>query len=179
MGINPGEQHEDFVTAPCPPVHEESFEIDFHEQYGKGRSAVKWTKTTEAFCETKQYIQSEMFFWSSKDIGMLESRFGSLTARNQPNKHLEFCNRLNRELINLTAPSAIVVPGIGCTKIMSKNFNLTFEDSIKDPESNHRLCERYSDKERTWLFTKHWSGAHGFSSDQRAIVKREIQSLNT
>jgi len=162
MGINPGEHSQDWECAPCPPVHEESFEIDFHEQYRNGRDAVKWTRTIENFCDTKKYMQSEMFFWSSNNVNELEQRYGPVLN----NKHLAFCNRLNRELINLTSPDAIIVPGIGSSKIMSANYDLTFVETVKDPENEHKLCERYTDENRTWLFTKHWSGAFGFSKNQ-------------
>ena len=76
MGMNPGEANSVWEIID-KGMQQETHLSDFHESYGKGREKVPWTKKTITMCGTKNVVQTEAFFWSSKNIGeAFEDRFG-------------------------------------------------------------------------------------------------------
>ena len=167
MGINPGETAHDWNTAPEPT--EETSLYDFHEEAGDGRSAIRWSRAAEYFLSGADYVLAELFFWSSYDGRQFEERFGPL----HKSKHLDFCTRMNRDLIEAYSPKAVVLPGLGSAPICRKLYGLSLVDAIADEKG--RLVEHHTDGVRPWIFTKHWTGSYGFSTAQREIVRNAIQ----
>ena len=71
MGLNPGEAKTDWGYETNLPT-EESSEFDFHDEFGKGRSSVRWSQLCEDYLPNSNIFLSEFFFWSS---GNLDSEF--------------------------------------------------------------------------------------------------------
>jgi hypothetical protein len=172
FGLNPGESDHDWRIASSPT--EESREFDFHERSGNpspGRE--KWPKNCRFFLGTSNVVFSEFFFWSSKDSDkQFRQRFGPIGQ----SPHLGFCSELNMRLIDHHQPKAIVCPGLpspSYTKLVLSLYRLRFADTLRS-DRGHRLVERYHDGVRPWLFTKHWTGARGFSNVQREAVREYI-----
>lgn len=51
-------------------------------------------------------------------------------------------------------------------------YGLKAVGQIKD--GSVRVAEHYSDGQRPWVFTKHWTAAFGFSQKQRSLAKQAI-----
>jgi hypothetical protein len=174
MGINPGETDEIWEKAPKKgdmPL-EETSDFDFHDEYGRDDSGKQWFKKIELFLRTTNVSLTECFFWSSSDMNQFRTRYGKLSA----SRHLPFCVELNRQLIALHNPRAIVFPGISYSARVSKLYSLAHVQSLS--QHAQRLVEHYHDGDRPWFFTKHWSGAFGFSNEQRCAI-RDYISANT
>ncbi|MEQ9506273.1 MAG: hypothetical protein RLO80_08365 [Hyphomonas sp.] len=174
MGLNPGE-HARCGYPDCPHFTQETSQFDFHTEYGGGVRDVDWNRHVQYYCGTLQVVQSEFFFWSSRRIGKpFEERFGQSLWKCR--EHLEFCKTMNLHLIRHRQPKLIIAPGLGAGDRLATMYGLRKTRGPLLAANNHRLVEYYKDSEdRSWLFTKHWSGARGLSSDQRAKIKAAIQ----
>ena len=64
IGLNPGETRSDWECRTSLPT-EESSEFDFHDEYGRGRSSVRWSKLCREYLPNSNIFLSEFFFWSS------------------------------------------------------------------------------------------------------------------
>jgi hypothetical protein len=167
MGVNPGETENDWVIAPQPT--EETSRYDFHNELGRGRSAIRWTKAARFFLDNANYVLAELFFWSSYDSRVFTERFGPL--RKSP--HLPFCCEMNRELIDAYQPRAVVLPGLTHSKAVAEWYRLSQVEVITDASS--RVAEVWTDGYRPWVFTKHWTAAFGFSLAQRELARDTIR----
>jgi hypothetical protein len=168
MGINPGETPNDWLTWPRQKgtPTEETSAFDFHEVSGSSRSAMRWKNTCKAILGTLDVALAEAFFWSSKDVAELESRYGKL----ERSEHLEFCTKLNRELIEIHAPDAVIVVGVGAkyTNILPSLYTLRHVRSVAG-ENGGRVIEHYEDGSRPWIFCKHWTGARPSNSEKETM----------
>ena len=61
MGLNPGEAKTDWEYGTNLPT-EESSEFDFHDEFGKGRSSVRWSQLCEEYLPNSDIFLSEFFF---------------------------------------------------------------------------------------------------------------------
>lgn len=164
MGVNPGEADEDWRL--CPGPTEETSRFDFHVVHGGGRDHIRWVREAKTFLAGEAYVQTELFFWSSKKTDdAFTERFGPLKT----SPHLPFCMRMNRRLLEVYRPRAVVVVGLECIGPITAAFNLS--QLRVEKLDRHRMVEHWTDGVRPWLFTKHWTGSHGFSNAQREIVR--------
>lgn len=165
MGINPGETQTD--RDACPGPTQETSKYDFHEHSPLGRSkgSKRWRKLTAEFTGGRSVIFSELFFWSSRDHAELLERFGSLWV----SRHLSFCIDMNRDLIRLYQPKAVIFVGLSNSERAAIAFGLKHVDA--HCVSGTRVVEHYRDEHRPWFFTKHWTGSRGFTTAQREAIK--------
>jgi hypothetical protein len=175
VGINPGLSTAEINTRreDRPLVcHEESSQHDFRRG-SIPHNTKQWFRNIRDFCGTQSVTTTEFFFWSSRNAGNdFTHRFGSKLGKS---KHLPFCRDMNQVLIKHYPIKLIVSPGLGSIKFARRLYGMEPVDCIRCPETNHRLVERFRCDGRTWLFTKHWTGARGFSNAQRNIVREQIQ----
>jgi hypothetical protein len=169
MGINPGEADWDWKF---PGPTEETWVYDFHEKSPAGRSpgSINWRAHAEFFTNGKPVVFTELFFWSSHKA-KFKQRFGSLWK----SSHLSFCVNLNRILIEQYKPDSVIFVGVGASGEVAKLFGLKEVHTLW--EGNERLLAHYRDELRPWFFTKHWTGAFGFSDTQRQSIKNYIKSV--
>lgn len=168
MGINPGETDDE--KSGCPGPTEETSLFDFHAQYGRGPSSTRWLANINFFLNTDRVVLGEYFFWSSANAeAEFAERFGPLRL----SPHLKFCRDMNLELIENYKPKAVISPGLGMARIASNLYGLELVASEKSANGNN-LIFHYSDGKRPWIFTKHWTGARGFSKPQRDQVQSYI-----
>lgn len=170
MGVNPGETDQDWQIAPEPT--EETSRYDFHDEVGPGRSAIRWSKAARYFLDEADYVLAEIFFWSSYDGRIFRERFGPM----EKSPHLAICAEMNRDLIDIYQPRAVVLPGLTYARLVQRLFGLTHEQSID--LSGVRVAECYSDGVRPWVFTKHWTAAFGFSKAQREKARDTIRTAS-
>lgn len=172
IGLNPGE------TANCRRIapgyrHEESFEIDFHANAGSAVTGRRrWLRNIEKTLPWSNVLMSELFFWSSPGAKQLEDVYGSV--RNIP--YLDFCCELNRELIEIVSPRAVVFTGLSWERLVVERFDLRKRrDLFRDGSSDMRLVESYSSAGRPWFVIPHLSGARKFSDEKRKQVSEFIR----
>jgi hypothetical protein len=163
MGVNPGETAYDWRIAPTPT--EETSRFDFHVEQGGGRSAIRWSKAARYFLDDADYVLAELFFWSSHDSRAFSERFGPLAK----SKHLAFCVEMNRDLIAAYDPKAVILPGLTHLPLVAKLYDLQPVSMVGDGAT--RVAEHYTDGQRPWVFTKHWTAAFGFSMAQREAAR--------
>lgn len=158
MGINPGETAEDWLAWPRDrgTPTEETSAFDFHAASYSSRSANRWRECCLKILGTLDVTLAEAFYWSSKDVADLEARYGKL----EKSPHLDFCTRLNRQLIEAHSPLAVIVVGVGAkyTGLLPSVYGLRHVHSVASSKGG-RLIEHYEDSERPWIFCKHWTGA--------------------
>ena len=169
MGINPGERAADWQFAPEPT--EETSRYDFHVALGVGREVIPWARMANHLLDGSAFVQTELFFWSSRNMDEFVSRFGRLAQ----SPHLPFCVQLNRRLIEAYMPRAVIFPGLGQANLCQRLFDLQHRST--EMLEGTRLVEVYSDGVRPWLFTKHWTGSYGFSREQQETVRAAIRSF--
>jgi hypothetical protein len=170
FGINPGEGKDRL----CPTQTEETRFFDFHEEYGGqgSREKLKWTKKLFDILETRRIIQTELIFWSTKTVRVLNEKFGPLKR----NHHLDFCCKKNKQLIEFHKPDSIICPGLQMLDVTVQAFGLKKIETIKT-SNGHRLIEHYDDGKRDWVFAKHFTGARDFTNEQKNVIKSYIQNL--
>lgn len=174
IGMNPGESKNDWEI--CNEQTEETNEFDFHERYGNTRANVSWTKLIQSILDTDNVVQSELFFWSSNSTGTsFEDRF-KYKFKNNP--HLEYCRDKNIKLIEYHNPKIIVFTGISTHEDIAKLYGLKHVKTV-NAENGHKLIVHYKIGEIPWIFTKHWSGARGFSNDQKKVIKQYIDEIKS
>ena len=168
MGINPGETAWDWEHYPQPT--EETSRYDFHHRAEKdGDSALRWGKLCRFYLDGADYVLAEVFFWSSRDMSEFKERYGPLVA----SLHLPFCREMNLDIISAYQPKAVILPGLQSSTLCASLYGLRHVESIR--HEGARVVEAFSDGTRPWLFTKHWSGAFGFTQTQRERVREAIQ----
>lgn len=174
IGINPGEQRGDWEAYPQPT--EETREKDFRDETGfRPRGASRWIANIEFFCGTRDVVMSEFFLWSSKDVsGSFVERFECSLSKS---KHLHFCADRNNALVDHYSPHAVIAPGLGYSSLFAGVYGLTYVNTLRDGSS--RLVEHFERGGTPWLFTKHWSGARGFSNAQRQSIRSYIANAAT
>jgi hypothetical protein len=166
MGINPGESNSDWELV-CER-REETSRHDFHAKGGPSRSARRWASDAQYYLDNAPYVLAEVFLWSSKGMAQFGERFGSL----KKSPHLPICTKMNKEIIEVYKPKAVVLPGIGMTDICASLYELEQVNSVNN--SRGRVIEHYTDGTRPWIFTKHWTGARGFTVADRITIKDYI-----
>jgi hypothetical protein len=168
LGINPGETERDRRAFPGPT--EETWNYDFHENalLGRSQGSKNWRKNAVFFSGGRPLVFGELFFWSSADGDEFEERFGPLWD----SPHLPFCIDMTRLLIEEYQPKAVIFAGLGPSKKVADKFALAHVNTLKS--GSQRLVEHYSDGDRPWFFTKHWSGSFGFSNAQKESIKSYI-----
>ncbi|MDC9825375.1 hypothetical protein PRN20_16715 [Devosia sp. ZB163] len=174
MGINPGEQKGDWEAWPKPT--EETSLFDFRERLGRRPPASeRWRSLVEYFCGTTNVVMSEFFLWSSvnSDAAFTEK----FTVPIQRSPHLPFCAEVNLELVRHYAVRAVVAPGLKSIRLFAEPYGLRHVRTI--PAGNgHTLVEHFDREGTPWLFTKHWSAAFGFSTDQRERIRDYIAEVS-
>ncbi|MGA0601516.1 hypothetical protein ACO2Q3_12505 [Caulobacter sp. KR2-114] len=147
MGMNPGE-------AP-------------HEASGVNKaSEERWIRLCGDFAAAVggPWATTEMFFWSSNNLGALSRRVGDLEP------HLQFCAELNRRLIAHHRPKVVLQPGLGWRGMAARLYDLRHIRSVTAPATTghkpRRLLEHYVLPDGTpWLSTVHWTGAWGIRDE--------------
>jgi hypothetical protein len=170
MGVNPGETQNDWAMVAVPT--EETSRYDFHEEHGRGRSSIRWSRAASYFLDGADHVLTELFFWSSRDHVEFKRRYGKL--RSSP--HLAFCVRLNGDLVEAYRPKAIVLPGLGHRGLCATGYGLTRVRTVHCADV--RVAGVYDDGQRPWVFTKHWTAAYGFSQSQREAVRNAIREAS-
>jgi hypothetical protein len=155
MGMNPGEDpsREDGVS----PL-----------------SAGNWERLCQYFSDAVggRWATSEMFFWSSHDLGALKTRVGDFS------QYLEFCADLNLRMIDFHRPKLVYQPGFGWGADAVKYYGLRHVRSVELARKPGRLLEHYEMPDGTpWLNTAHWTGAFGFSNADRDDIKAYAAAL--
>jgi len=165
MGISPGETPAD--RDACPGPTEETWRYDFHEHSRSGRSpgSKRWRELTAKFIGGRSVVFTELFFWSSNNHAELLKRFESLWG----SIHLKFCIDMNRDLIEVYQPKAVIFVGLSNSKKAADAFELEHVETHRI--GGTRVVERYRDKQRPWFFTKHWTGSRGFTMAQRDAIR--------
>jgi hypothetical protein len=120
------------------------------------------------FSGGRSVVFSELFFWSSNNQNEFKERYGELWK----SPHLNFCTEKNELLLQEYRPKAVIFVGLGPAVRLATFFALTHIDTLND--GTHRLVEYYHDNNRPWFFTKHWTGAFGFSKVQMDAIKHYI-----
>lgn len=170
VGVNPGECHGDWEI--CPHPTEETSRYDFHEVYGSGRASISWTRHCNYYLGGRPFVQTELFFWSSSNTKQLQERYGPL--RTSP--HLVFCRDMNSRLFNAYTVKAVICTGINNDVLCQNLYGLGPLRQTLAVDGT-RVAKLYHDGLRPWLFTKHWTGAFGFTRTQREHVKNAIELL--
>lgn len=168
MGVNPGETPDDWRTASIPT--EETSRFDFHAGSEPSKSAKRWAQCVHFFLDDAGYVLTELFFWSSKDSVEFGKRFGPIAR----SPHLSLCVKMNRALIDAHQPKAVILPGLANRELCRSLYGLVHEQTVK--LEGVRLVEHYTDGQRPWIFTKHWTAAFGFSNTQQEAVLEHIRA---
>jgi hypothetical protein len=175
IGVNPGESAGDWRLHP-KGREQETWKRDFHEATDAPRSpgSKKWRANARFFSNDRPVVLAELFFWSSKNRAELESRFGPLWQ----SPHLDFCADKLRLLINEYDPTAVIFVGLGEAQHVARLFDLQEVDRLFDKRNGNKLLIEYRERNgrRPWFFAKHWSGAFGFSNEQKKKIKAHIHA---
>lgn len=172
VGLNPGEQPKNWELTEGKPS-EETSQYNFFDNRKLSRSAARWRTNAIFFCGTDRVVLSDFFFWSSKNMVQFAERFGKFES----SPHLPFCKELNLALIEHYGIKAVISPGLNPSHMrrISEIYGLRHIESLRTTDNRHRLIESYIDvRDRFWIFTKHWSGAFGFSDEQRRRIRDYI-----
>lgn len=173
MGLNPGEQDGNWLAHSGPT--EETVDYDWLDCIPRTDSSKRWRTKVEYFCGTTNVLQSDLFFWSTNNIGSaFVDRFGT-AFRKSP--HLQFCCEINLKLVDLTQPKAVVAPGITHADEFAHRYGLSPVNSIVT-EDGHRLIAHFERDRIPWIFTKHWTGSRGFSAAQAELVRGYISQAS-
>ena len=177
IGLNPGEGpfDWDYVNTPNTPT-EETHEFDFHEEFGKGRSSIGWSKDCKKYLPDSKIFQSEFFFWSSPQVGedgkkeKFSERFG-YKFKDCP--HFDFCKECNLELIRFHKPKLIVATGTTHVDDLSKKYDLRHKKTLRcESQEKHReIIHHYEWEDIPFIFTPHWSMAR--------LYKEEISEIKS
>ena len=172
LGINPKES-QGFV-----PGHrlcqETSSEYDFRAGLPPPPATKKWLRAVHDILGDANITTSEFFFWASANAKKaFRDRF------NYPftdNPHLGFCKEMNKVLIREYAIAKIVCSGLQSADTSRAIYGLEHKNTVRCPSTRDRLIEHFSDGRSDWIFTKHWTGGHGFSLDQKQLIKAYIRA---
>jgi hypothetical protein len=192
MGQNPGELAKDHrIIARGEESSESDFrttpkavEVAIEEAARKGRTITTWTRPQFKWAQvatsmfgSNQFVQTERFFWSSSDLNeAFVTRFGEKFTKS---KHLAFCASMNKRLIAIYKPVAVVCPGLSGWKQTVAAFGLKQIRAPTMSEKGKRLVEHYEDEtSRPWFFTPNWTGSWGFTARDKAKMAAVIQEAN-
>jgi hypothetical protein len=170
IGLNPGEAKTDWDYGTNLPT-EESSEFDFHDEFGKGRSSVRWSKLCEDYLPNSNIFLSEFFFWSSGNLDSeFKDRFG-YSFRKCP--HFDFCKKCNEEMVDFHKPKLIVATGTSWAKFFSSVYKMQHIKTLRceSDKRNRNIIHHYEFKGIPFIFTPHWSG--GYISN---FEKKDIKS---
>ncbi len=152
MGINPGEPGREVTAYPrVNELLEETSEYDYLADDTKSKPATKWRNSCRRACGTLDIALTEAFFWSSKGVKELNERWDRKT-------HWDFCVKMNKELIEIHNPKAVIFSGISHLKEIALHYGLEPIGEIIPNEKGHRLIAPFKDHHgRPWIFVKHFS----------------------
>ena len=170
IGLNPGEAKTDWDYGTNLPT-EESSEFDFHDEFGKGRSTVRWSKLCEDYLPNSNIFLSEFFFWSSGNLDSeFKDRFG-YSFKNCP--HFDFCKTCNEEMIDFHNPKLIVATGTSWAKFFSSVYKMKHIKTLRceTDKRNRTIIHHYEFKGIPFIFTPHWTSARVSN-----LEKKDIQS---
>lgn len=158
MGINPGEPTVDENKRLEEIRLEETSEYDFRKAGGKEPAAAKrWRKKCELICGTPEIAGTEALFWSSRDVAELERHYRKFSE----SPHVKWCVPLNKELIEIHNPRAVIFVGLKFIREIGDLYGLRPAGEVvlfKKPGRTGRLIAPYRDGNgRPWIFMKHWS----------------------
>jgi hypothetical protein len=159
MGINPGEPKTEKNPRGDDFPREETSLSDFIKEGKESLPARKYRETCHYICGTPDIALTEMLFWSSLDVRQLEERYA---ARNE---HARWCAPLNKGLIAIHNPRAVLCFGIGHMLDFKELYGLTeagdpvlFTKVWKKGQRVGRLIVPFKDGSgRKWLILKHIS----------------------
>src|SRR5208282_1772392 len=166
MGINPGEVESQW-SVPGPT--ESTWNYDFHHKVHRSRSSRNWHNNALFFSDGRPVVFTDLFFWSASDQKQFEQRYGPLWR----SPHLSFCVSNIKILLDEYQPKMVIFPGLGQAERAAKVFGLGYVRAFS--RGGTRLVEHYRDRDRPWFFTRHWSGAFGFSNDQKISIRQYIR----
>jgi hypothetical protein len=132
------------------------------------KSEENWKRHCQDFADAVggRWATSELFFWSSHDLGVLKGRVGEFGP------YLEFCADLNRVMIDFHRPKVIFQPGLGWGRDAVEHYALRHVTTVKSPRRRGRLLEHYEMPDGTaWLNTAHWTASFGFSGQDKSDIK--------
>ena len=170
MGLNPGEAKTDWEYGTNLPT-EESTEFDFHDEFGKGRSSVRWSQLCEDYLPNSNIFLSEFFFWSSGNLDSeFKDRFG-YSFKKCP--HFDFCKKCNEEMIDFHNPKLIVATGTSWADFFSSVYKMKHIKTLRceTDKRNRNIIHHYEFKKTPFIFTPHWSS--GYISN---FEKKDIKS---
>lgn len=168
MGLNPGETPDDYGVAPGPA--EESSLVDYRQGVDSP-SRRRWFRTCREIVGGDSVTLSELFFWSSPDLRILQARLGPLAR----SPHAAFCRDLNQRLIAAHQPAAVVLPGLSLIPLAAALYGLTLVTTLHDAKG--RLIVHCEQNGLPWIFTRHWSGARGFTRESRETISAYLRAL--
>jgi len=175
IGLNPGEWDSDRNDGIKTPT-EETHEFDFHEEFGKGRASIPWSKVCKRYLPDSKIFQSEFFFWSSPQAGedkrkeKFSERFG-YKFKDCP--HFDFCKECNLELIRFHKPKLIVATGTSWVDLFSDKYDLRHIKTLgcESHEKHRKIIHHYEWEDIPFIFTPHWSSAR--------LWKEEISEIKS
>jgi hypothetical protein len=155
MGINPGEPPKDTQIRETQ-LFEETSVFDFLKNERATRSAKRWKDKCGRVCGTLDIALTEAFFWSSHTVAQLHQRWGRNSLKDSP--PVKFCARLNKQLISIHSPKAVIFTGISHVTEIAQLYQLTESRAILSNAKGHRLSMLYHDRDGLpWIFVKHFS----------------------
>lgn len=138
MGINPMEdKREESDNEHDRKPYEVSFACS--EVRTDHRGTKSWINHLRRLTADLPFIETEWFFWSGRNIGELEKRYGPLAPTNNL---LEFCTRINTKLINTVKPKAVVSLGHTTSARLACSYQLTLREVVRDTKGL-RLVDHY------------------------------------
>ena len=171
IGLNPGEGpfDWDYVNTPNTPT-EETHEFDFHEELGKGRSSIGWSKDCKKYLPDSKIFQSEFFFWSSANTNdEFINRFG-YSFKDCP--HFDFCKECNLELIRFHKPKLIVATGTSWVDFFSNKYDLRHIRTLRceSDKRQRKIIHHYEWEDIPFIFTPHWSSGFISNTEKSEII---------
>jgi hypothetical protein len=134
------------------------------------RPETAWTNIISDYVDKSPFVMTELFFWSSRNLTHFREKFGIL----QESPHLNFCVEKNKRLIRFYRPKAVICSGLGLISICQENFDLRYLRTGRRDDGT-RTYELFKDENGiTWIFTKHWTGARGYTKEDKRLIKEVI-----
>ena len=171
IGLNPGEGpfDWDYIKAPNTPT-QETHEFDFHNELGKGRASIKWSKDCKKYLPDSKIFQSEFFFWSSANTNdEFINRFG-YSFKDCP--HFDFCKECNLELIRFHKPKLIVATGTSWVDFFSNKYDLRHIRTLRceSDKRQRKIIHHYEWEDIPFIFTPHWSSGFISNTEKSEII---------
>jgi hypothetical protein len=183
MGINPGETDSDRKDG--LRAVERTWLRDFYDGKSEPPSKrnMRWRKLAKWFANDEPLVLTELFFWNSHDGEALEEMIGPLWASG----HLDFCKRMNRILIEVYRPKAVIFTGTGIAERVADKYCLHHvrdirEDYVrksgmrKGERVNIQIMKHYRDALCPWFFIRHPMAAFGVSKREQEDTRNYIHA---